>query len=175
MASSVRSGGGWHVITASLFAVVRVSWSFCPCCPPVSLFRGPATRRSARKSSHRRGHLFGAELERAADARAYLDSRRQAARLFRNKRVREGSEDRTLGDGRRVRRTQASRCGRQTRIYFAGGYIETYTSHRAWTTRSFSISMGARWLGHSVSGPNGTCMAGCKVTNGAHTGLRQSC
>src|SRR6266850_5190310 len=77
-----------HVITASLFAVVRVSWYFCPCCPPVSLFRGPATRRSARKSSHRRAHLFAAELERAVDARAYLDSRRQAAQLFRNNRVR---------------------------------------------------------------------------------------
>jgi len=45
---------------------------------------------------------------------------------------------------------------------FSCGTLEAHASDGSWAPRAISISMGARWRGYSVSGPHGTCMAGCE-------------
>src|SRR5437899_256266 len=104
------------------------------------------------EATHGGADLFAAELERAADARAYLDSRWETGQLFRGQRRRERSENRTVGDGCCDRRTKTSRGGRETRSDSSGEHFPTDAGDRARPSRPCRVSMGSRWRGYFVSG-----------------------
>src|SRR6266496_537064 len=83
--------------------------------------RRARTRANVRgEAAHGGADLFATELERAADARAYLDARWETGQLFRDERRGERSENRTVGDGCRDRRKKTSCGGRETRSDSSG-------------------------------------------------------
>src|SRR5436309_775848 len=99
--------GGSHVLAVPRFWLLCVFCNLALLCVLRSFFSGPATD-GGRKSADGGAHLFAAELERAADAGACVDSGWKGAQLFRNERLRKRRQDRTLGNGRGVRGTPAS-------------------------------------------------------------------
>src|SRR6266571_8719545 len=87
------------------------------------------------EAAHGGANLFATELERAADARAYLDARWETAQLFRGQRCGERGENRTVGDGYCDRRTKTSRGGRETRSDSSSEHFPTDAGDRTRPSR----------------------------------------
>src|SRR5437667_5858208 len=87
------------------------------------------------EAAHGGADLFAAELERAADARAYLDARWETGQLFRDQRCGERSENRTVGDGCCDRRATPPRHRRQAWSGSSRRNFETDAGDRARPSR----------------------------------------
>jgi len=149
----------------------RVSCSCASCHPalPASGYSSVASNRGARKSLTVERSIRS-RAWRAVDARALAWIQMARAHYFETK-----------GSGKEAKTElwEMDAASGERRLLVSSDKLESIlpaepskpTQATGLGRRAPSLSMGARWAGF-VSGPHGTCMAGCEVANGAHVGLR---